>query len=278
MEIVRVLSMDEYMKANKELWDRLAKVHEGSEFYDVKGFLAGKQTLDPIEQEELTDLKGRTLLHLMCHIGLDTLSLARRGAIVTGVDFSEDAVEIARNISRASGIDGTFVCSNIYDLPDNLDGTYDIVFTSGGVLVWLPDLDKWAQVIDHFLKPGGSFYIREFHPYSYIFDDEGDISELKVRYPYFQGEKPLEFEDEGSYADPEAKTGKMKSYEWNHPISRIINALTGVGLRIEFFNEYAETSYQALPFMVKREDGRYVIPGEGNSIPLMFSLKASKSL
>lgn len=268
--------MDEYFEANKELWDKLATIHHTSEFYDVKGFLDGKQTLDPIELQELPNIEGKTLLHLMCHFGLDTLSLARLGAIVTGADFSPEAIDIARSVSKTAGIDATFVCSNVYDLPNILEETYDVIFTSGGVLVWLPDLDRWAEVIDHHLKPGGFFYIREFHPYSYIFDDEGDVADLRVRFPYFQGKEPLIFEDEGSYADESAKTGLMKSYEWNHPISRIINALTKVGLRIEFFNEFTETSFKALPFMIQREDGRYILPDKQDSVPLMFSLKATK--
>lgn len=268
--------MDEYLNTNRELWDALARTHFDSDFYDVKGFLDGKQTLDPIELEELPNLSGRTILHLMCHFGLDTLSLARLGGSVTGVDFSEQAISLARSLSKTAKISAQFICSDVYQLPEVLDETFDIVFTSGGVLVWLPNLQKWAKIINRFLKPGGVFYIREFHPFEYIFNDEEKETTLTVRYPYFQDEKPQMFEDEGSYADKTAKTAKKRSYEWNHPLSRIINVLIKEGLRIEFFHEFQFSSYKALPFMVENSEGRWVLPDHAESVPLMFSIKATK--
>lgn len=261
------------MNTNKELWDKLAKIHHDSEFYDVQGFLEGKQTLDPIELEELPDLKGKTLLHLMYHFGMDTLALARLGAKATGVDFSEEAIELAISLAETAGIDARFVCANVYDAAKALKEQFDVVFTSGGVLTWLPDLERWAEVVSSCLKPKGVFYIREFHPFAYIFDDEAE--QLQVRFPYFQGNEPMEFEAEGTYADREAKTGMMKTSEWNHPISRIINALTKPGLRIDFFNEFNSTSYKAFPFLVE-EDGRWYLPENKDLIPMTFSIKATK--
>ncbi|MFW9796955.1 MAG: class I SAM-dependent methyltransferase [Candidatus Thorarchaeota archaeon] len=268
--------MDDYMKANRELWNKLARIHHKSEFYDVDGFLKGNQTLDPIELEELPELKGRTLLHLQCHFGMDTLSLARLGADVTGVDFSSEAIELAIELSKTANIDAKFVCTNIYDLREKLNGKFDIVFTSGGVIMWLPDLKEWARIIAHFLKPGGIFYIREFHPFGYVFDDDEDVTDLRVRYPYFQGKNPLSFEDEGTYADKSAKTGKMRSYEWNHSFSEIINVLIDVGLTIEFLHEFPMTTFKALPFMIEKEAGRWFLPDEEDKVPFMFSLKAAK--
>ncbi len=264
------------MNTNKELWDKLAKIHHDSEFYDVKGFLDGKQTLDPIEVDELPDLTGKSLLHLMCHFGMDTLSLARLGAKVTGVDFSSEAIELAKELAKSAGIDANFVCSNVYDVRNHVKEKFDVVFTSGGVLTWLPDLEEWAKVIADSLNSGGIFYIREFHPFAYVFDDDEKVTELSVKYPYFQGKDPLMFEDEGSYADKNAETGMMKTYEWNHPISRIINSLINAGLRIDFFHEFDVTSYKALPFMVKRNDGRFVLPEDSEKVPLMFSIMATK--
>ncbi|MFW9959605.1 MAG: class I SAM-dependent methyltransferase [Candidatus Thorarchaeota archaeon] len=269
--------MDDFLKTNRELWDKLATIHHSSKFYDVEGFLGGKQTLDPVEIEELPNLAGKRLVHLMCHFGLDTLSLARLGARVTGVDFSSKAIDLARSLAKTTGIESTFVCSDVYDAPKHLDGEFDVVFTSGGVLTWLPDLERWASVISTLLKPGGFFYIREFHPFASIFDDEED-TELNVKYPYFQGREPLMFESEGSYACGDAKTGLMKAYEWNHPISRIINSLIEEGLRIQYLNEFPFTSYKALPFMVENEKGRWILPSFADSVPLMFSLKATKPL
>lgn len=269
--------MDEFLKVNRELWDKLAKIHHKSEFYDVEGFLKGNQTLDPIETEELPDISGKKLLHLQCHFGMDTLSLARLGADVTGVDFSSEAIDLAKTLSKTAEIDARFICTNVYDLPEVLDEKFDIVFTSGGVIVWLPDLEAWAKVISSSLKPGGIFYMREFHPFSYIFDnDDEDIKELRVKYPYFQGKEPLMFEDEGSYASGGTKTGKMKTYEWNHPISEIFSVLISHGLRIDHFHEFPVTSYKALPFMIKNDDGRWVLPEMADVLPLMFSIKATK--
>lgn len=268
--------MDKFLKANREMWDKLASIHHRSEFYDVEGFLKGSQTLDPIELEELPDLTGKKLLHLQCHFGMDTISLARLGAEVTGVDFSSDAIELAKSLSKTAGIDARFVCANIYDIPNVINEKFDIVFTSGGVIMWLPDLEKWAKVISSSLKSGGVFYIREFHPFSYVFDDEDDVTELRVKYPYFQGKDPLEFEDDGTYASEE-KVGKMKTYEWNHPISVIMNSLISNGLRIDHFNEFAVTGYKALPFMIEKEKGRWVLPDNEDKLPLMFSIKATNT-
>jgi 2-polyprenyl-3-methyl-5-hydroxy-6-metoxy-1,4-benzoquinol methylase len=268
--------MDDYLETNRKLWDKLAKVHYCSEYYDVEGFLKGGQSLDPIEIQELHDIAGKDLLHLMCHFGMDTLSLARLGARVTGVDFSPESIDLARTLAETAGINATFVCCNVYDTPKHLKGKYDIVFTSAGVLVWLPDLKMWARVIAALLKPEGIFYIREFHPFAYIFDDE-DPTQLSIKLPYFQGEEPLMFESEGSYASGDGKTGLLKAYEWNHPISEIINALIDEGLRVQFLHEFPCSSYKALPFMIENEEGRWVLPEHADSVPLMFSLMAIKT-
>jgi len=270
--------MDEYFKANQKLWDKLAKIHYRSEFYDVEGFLRGKQTLDPIEIQELPDIEGKTLLHLMCHFGMDTLSLARLGARTTGVDFSKEAIELARSLAEITKLDAQFIYSDLYELQNVLDKRFDVVFTSGGILMWLPDIERWARVIESFLRPGGFFYIREFHPFAFIFDDSMDTTNFSVKYPYFQGEEPIMFEDEGSYADETAETGRMKTYQWNHPVSRVITELARVGLRIEFFHEFPFCSYKALPFMIKNDRGRWVFPKHADSVPLMFSIKATKPL
>ncbi len=270
------MNMDDFSKANRELWDAKVAVHKDSEFYDVKGFLEGKDTLDPIEVEEVGDVAGKALLHLQCHFGLDTMSWERRGAKTVGVDFSGEAVKLARTLATKVGLQTRFIEANIYDLPKHLDEQFEIVFTSGGAIMWLNDLEKWAGVIDHFLIPGGFFYIREFHPFGYVFDDECEEPVLKVRYPYFHGEEPMSYVSENTYSNPEKKMEPKKAYEWNHSISRIINVLTGAGLRIEFFNEFPFTTYQSLPFMIRNEEGRYVLPDGMVSIPWMFSLKASK--
>lgn len=159
---------DTGMQANRRHWDELVSIHLRSEFYDVASFVGGRSTLLSIESEEVGDVTDKTLLHLQCHFGMDTLSWARVGATVTGVDFSGEAVKAARRLADEVGLAerASFIESNIYALPDNLSGQFDVVFTSYGVLGWLPDIEGWARVAAHFVKPGGFFYIAEVHPFA----------------------------------------------------------------------------------------------------------------
>ncbi len=263
---------DEYLRSNRELWNAWADLHLTSEFYDVEAFKAGKDSLDP-EDDELGDVSGSSLLHLQCHFGKDTLSWARRGARVTGADFSPRAIAAARELAEEVGIPATFVCSAIDELPDALDGRFDIVYTSRGVLGWLPDLARWGQVVAHFLAPGGTFFIHETHPTLYVFDDERSEPELHVRYPYFATAEPLRFEYEGSYAVPEAKV-RVVEYAWTHSLSDIVSALLDAGLRIVSFREHPEMYYRFAPFMVEVSPGRWRLPEAMPQLPLAFTLKA----
>jgi SAM-dependent methyltransferase len=263
------------LAANRALWNELVAIHARSAFYNLEGFLAGKSSLKDIEVAELGDVRGKSLLHLQCHFGMDTLSWARLGARVTGVDFSEKAIALAHSLSEQLGLEARFFCGNVYDLPDILQDRFDIVFTSYGVLLWLPDLTRWAEVIAHFLKPGGTFYIVEIHPFARIFDDREDARELKVAYPYFQPAEPSRFEDDGSYADRSAKLDNRVSYEWGHTLAEILNAVASAGLHIESFREYPKIPYQILPFAEKAPDGWWRLP-ESDSIPLLFSIQATK--
>jgi len=267
--------MDKYLKSNLEMWNDWAQLHAESEFYDVEGFKNGRCTLKSIELEELGDVSGRSLLHLQCHFGLDTLSWARRGAKATGADFSDKAIALARSLSQETGIKADFVCSDIYDLPDVLDSKFDIVYTSCGVLCWLPDLKKWAEVIAHFLKPGGSFYIYEGHPVMNMFDNSPGGAELEIALSYFHKAEPEGWEEiAGSYAG--VRTYKPHtSYEWTHGMSDIINSLIGAGLGLKFLHEFPVCFFQATPFMKQDEDGywRY----EGDKVPVSFSLMATRT-
>lgn len=273
--------MDDYKRANRNLWNEWAEIHARSttECYNLESFKAGASSLHSIELEELGDVSGRSLLHLQCHFGMDTLSWARQGAKVTGADFSDRAIAIARSLSKEVGIEATFVCCDLYDLPDMLSGQFDIVFTSYGVLVWLPDITGWAEVIAHFLKPGGTFYIVEFHPFCLVFDNGDDVTGLQVANPYFHSAEPLEFEVSGSYADREAKVEQPVEYEWMHSLGDIVNALIGAGLRIEFLHEFPYAVDPAIlppSATVRDEEGWYRLADRDNMIPLMFSLKATK--
>lgn len=266
--------MNEYLRANRDNWNERTPIHAGSDFYDVEGFKSGKSTLTSIEIEELGDVSGKSMLHLQCHFGLDTLSWARLGARVTGVDFSDRAIELARSLSKELGLAATCVESNIYDLPDVLDGRYDIVFTSYGVLSWLPDLTRWGRVIAHFLKPYGTFYIVEGHPIIDVFD-----AEMRPHFPYFHSPKPFEYvpNGHGSYTDPGPPL-TTTNYQWQHSLADVINALTAVGLRIQFLHEFPYCNYQQLPQLEKGQDGWWRLPKHRDSIPLLFSLKATKDM
>ena len=275
--------MDHYRKSNLELWNNWAEIHAKSEAYELEGFKAGKLGLHSIEREELGDVSGKTLLHLQCHFGKDTLSWARLGAQVTGADFSDKAIALAQSLSVELGMPAKFVISDIYDLPYVLSGQFDIVFTSYGAIYWLPDIDRWAQVVAHFLKLGGTFYMAEFHPFAHVFesaDKESADQRLRLAYPYSsKPNEPLRFEPQGSYAAPDAGYQGVE-YGWNHSLGEILNALIKAGLRIDFLHEF-HYSVEGSMFrnMERGEDGywRFKDPQERESIPLMFSVKATRN-
>jgi SAM-dependent methyltransferase len=269
--------MNEYMAANKALWEEWTAIHERSGFYDVEAWKAGNRPMVEFALEEVGDVSGRDLLHLQCHFGLDTLAWARRGARVTGVDFSERAIALAGSLAAELRLDATFVRADVLELDRVLDGDFDIVFTSFGVLGWLDDLERWARVVARFLRPGGMFYLAEFHPFSQAMDDV-DSTVPTLRYPYFPSREPVAFPTQGSYADPDAKVEQPVEYGWSHSMGEIVTVLAGAGLRIEFLHEQPFTVYRAMPYLVESGDGRtwrLPEPYDGR-LPLMFSLKATK--
>ena len=265
--------MDEYFEANRRMWDGWTDAHVESELYDVDGFKRGRCSLCAIELDEVGDVRGKSLLHVQCHFGLDTLSWARLGAQVTGADFSDKAIATAKALAAEFDIPAEFVCSDVYSLPERLKGRFDVVFTSAGVLCWLPDVAKWAKTVAHFVAPGGFLYIREFHPVADMFDYENPAP--TVRWQYFYTREPLREIDTGSYGGA-AATGGMK-YEWFHSLSDVVNALIGAGLRVEFVHEFPFTTYKSHPWLTQGDDGLWRYEGVPNSIPLMFSIKATKT-
>ena len=264
----------DYIKLNKATWNDKVDVHMASAFYDMEAFLQGKTTLNDIELTLLGDISGKKILHLQCHFGQDSLSLARMGAQVTGVDLSDKAIERAREINEKLGLDTTFVCCDIYDLPNHLDEKFDIVFTSYGTIGWFPDLDKWAKIVSHFLKPEGKFVFAEFHPVVWMFDN--DFKE--VFYNYFNIEPILE-EAEGTYANKEAALNTT-TITWNHPISEVLNALISNGLAINCFNEFDYSPYncfnQTEEFDSEGSEKKFRIKHLENKIPMVYSLSATK--
>jgi SAM-dependent methyltransferase len=265
--------------SNQRLWDAWTKVHAEGEFYDVAGFRQGGSRLRPYEVAAIGDVTGKTLLHLQCHFGLDTLSWARLGAKVTGVDFSPASIRLARELAADIGIpDARFLESNVYQLPVRLGDEFDIVYTSRGVLGWLPDIRRWAEVVAHVVRPGGRFYITEIHPVAQAFENEGVApGELLLRYPYWEHVEPLSFPVKGSYADPDADVSAQTEHGWDHGLGEIVTALIDAGLRIESLREYPFVDWP-VEFLVETGDGTWRLPpGTQGEIPLFFSLLASKA-
>jgi ubiquinone/menaquinone biosynthesis C-methylase UbiE len=261
-----------WLETNRKSWNDRVDSHKKSSFYDLDVFKKTRDALMPIEKRELGDVSNKSLLHLQCHFGMDTLSWAERGATVTGVDFSEKAIDLARELATELNYpDARFIHADIYDLPNHLEGQFDVVFTSYGTVGWLPDIDKWAAIVAHFLKPNGTFYIADFHPFVWTLSN--DFS--KIAYNYFGGEPIVEVE-KGTYADRNAPI-KNTSVSWNHSLSSIINALINNGLQIGFVNEYPYSPYNCFEKTVLGDDGFYRIEGIENMIPMMYSIKATNT-
>ena len=260
----------DYLKTNKQTWNNKTAIHIESEFYNNKSFLEGKSTLYSIELSLLGDLNNKRILHLQCHFGQDTMTFSRLGAKATGIDFSDKAIEKARAFSEKLNLDTSFICCDIYDIPNHLDEKFDIVFTSYGTIGWLPDIDKWAAVVSHFLKPKGKFIMADFHPVIWMFDNDFK----KVFYSYFNIEPIIEVES-GTYADKNSKI-KTKTITWNHPTSEVLKALIQSGLEINSFNEYDYSPYNCFNQTEEFEKGKFIIKHLGNKIPMVFSIEATK--
>jgi SAM-dependent methyltransferase len=262
----------DWAETNRAMWDERVPIHVGSDFYDVDGFLAGATTLRPFELDELGDVDGRTLVHPQCHFGLDTLSWARRGARVTGLDFSAPAVEAARDVAARAGLDADFVQANVYDAVQALGGRrFDVVYTGLGAINWLPDIERWARVMVDLLTPGGTFYLAEFHPFSWVFSDD----DRTVGASYFS-DGPVLFDDPpGTYADVTAPTQHNRSIEWNHGLGETVSALVAAGLRLELLHEHDYTLFPRWPDLQASERHFYRLPAGEPSLPLMYSLRAT---
>lgn len=248
----------DWRAANRANWDDRVPIHVAGSFYDVPGFVAGRDTLRDFELAEVGDVNGRTLLHLQCHIGLDTLSWARRGATVTGLDFSAPAVEVAGNLAAQVGVStARFVTAEMYEAVDALAAqTFDIVYTGFGALCWLPDLARWARTAAALVAPGGFLYLAEYHPFADVLAEDGRT----VEHDYFRRD-PLVVDAPGTYADPSAATTATVTVEWLHGIGDVVSALAAAGLRLEFLHEH--------------DHGHFRLPA-GLRVPQVYSLRASK--
>ena len=264
--------MSGYSEANRAMWDERVPIHVDGEFYDLEGFIRGGSSNLPFEVDELGDVEGRSLVHLQCHIGKDTVSWARRGARVSGLDFSAPAIEAARMLAERIGVEADFVVSDLYDAQAAFGHrTFDIVYTGRGALNWLPDIERWAQVAAALVAPGGVLYVSEFHPFTHVFAD----ADLTVAYDYFHDE-PVVWDEPGTYADMTAKTVNNRCYEWNHGLGAVVSAVIDAGLQIELLHEHDITEFERWPMLVRGDDGRYRLPEGTPSLPLMYSLRARR--
>jgi len=260
----------DYIAINRKLWNKRTGFHLKSSFYDVEGFINGKNPLNNIELELLGDIKGKSILHLQCHFGQDSLSLARMGATVTGVDFSESAIETARELMSKTGIQADFICCDIYDLKKHLDKKFDIVFTSYGTIGWLPDLDRWAGIVSCFLKPEGKFVFAEFHPVVWMFDQDFE----KIAWRYFKSDAIIE-EEANTYADAAAPIN-LESVSWNHGMAEVISSLLKNDLSLVSLSEFDYSPYQCFNGMDETAPGKFRIGKLGNKIPMVYALLARK--
>jgi 2-polyprenyl-3-methyl-5-hydroxy-6-metoxy-1,4-benzoquinol methylase len=259
-----------YLAINKQSWNNRTDAHLKSAFYDLDGFLKGKSSLNDIELNLLGNIEGKSILHLQCHFGQDTISLSQLGAEITGVDLSDKAIESAKSIASQMNSTAKFICCNIYDLPNHLEQKFDIIFTSYGTITWLPDLQEWAKLISNYLKPEGRFIFAEFHPVVWMFDDNFET----VAYNYFNSGPILETES-GTYADRNAEI--IQQYVcWNHSMAEVISALITNGLEIKTFQEFDYSPYNCFNKTIEFEPGKYRIEHLDDKIPMVYAIEATR--
>jgi SAM-dependent methyltransferase len=270
-------AIDSLIETNRRNWDERVPVHRADRtgFYAVEKFRRGGDTLMPVEAGEIGDVAGKRLLHLQCHLGLDTLSLARRGAVVTGLDFSAPAIEVARELAAEAGLAARFVESNVYDAGAALPETFDVVYSSWGAICWLHDIRAWAAIIAQFLAPGGFFYLADQHPCSTLLEQEG--GRLYWRDSWRSApDEPVGYDAPTTYIGDGTVFANARAYNWNHPLSDILCGLIDHGLRIDFLHEHETVPWHMFPKMTAIGDGMYRLPDGYPRIPLAFSLRASK--
>jgi len=263
--------MQDYIKINQKLWDDKTPYHVNSDFYDIESFLNGRNSLNSIELELLGDVAGKSLLHLQCHFGQDTLSLARMGAQVTGIDLSSTSIHAALELAAKIQMDANFVNCDVYSVPKTINTEFDVVFTSYGTIGWLPNMQQWAQVVYDSLKPGGEFIFAEFHPIVWMFDTKFK----KIDYAYFNHGEIVE-EYTGTYTDFSAPI-QNKAVNWNHHLSEVIDALLQTGLHITTFKEFDYSPYNCFENTIESEPGKFQIKNLQGMIPMVYALKAVKT-
>lgn len=271
----------EYLDANRANWNERATLHaarDGSG-YGVLRYVEDRDALSDVvrfDQPLLGDLSGKRAVHLQCHIGTDTLSLARLGARVTGLDFSDNAVEEARRLVGETGDSVDFVRSDVAHALEILpSGEFDLVYTGIGALCWLPSITEWAGVVADLLAPGGTLHIREGHPVLWSMNET--LPGLTLAFPYFEQPAPLEWDDDSTYVEVSAPLQSTRTYEWNRSLGEIVTALLDRGLRLDALIEHDSVPWEALPGrMTLRPDGEYALTEQPSVMPLSYTIRASK--
>jgi 2-polyprenyl-3-methyl-5-hydroxy-6-metoxy-1,4-benzoquinol methylase len=258
--------------ANLSWWQEATPLHEGSDLYDLAGFRAGRDPLRPFEVAELGDVTGLDLLHLQCHLGTDSLAWARRGARVVGLDFSSNAVDAATRLARDCHLDAEFVCADVYDAAEALAGRrFDVVYTGVGALNWLPDLARWAVVVDELLRPGGVLYVAEIHPIVLGMDDDGrQLVRDVVHGDFAAWDHPG-----GTYAVPDVALVNTVTFERVWSLSEVFAAVRQAGLDIELLREHSYTN-APWPWAVRGDDGFFRLPAGWPKYPLAYTVRARK--
>lgn len=273
------MPIDEHRAANLANWNERVAGHMAPDGYGVAALIDHPDHISDVvafDRDVFGDVTGKTLLHSQCHIGTDTVSWAKLGAQVTGLDFSPTALDAARSIAERVGVDATFVETELYDAPTHIDEQFDCVYTGVGAINWLPDIAEWGRVMAGFVKPGGAFYIRDGHPMLYTLDDERDDDAMVVVHPYFETADPLKWESPVSYAGSATLTNTT-NYEWNHSLAEIVMALIGAGLVIDELRELTHLDWPYFSWMTTEDGERYELPADRRaSVPLQFSIRAHK--
>lgn len=261
---------ENYQEINRQSWNAKTAIHLESEFYDNDNFIKGNTSLKDIELPLLGDLNGKSVLHLQCHFGQDTISLSRLGANATGMDLSDKAIEAAEKLAIQTNSSARFLCCDLYDLPNHLDEQFDLVFTSYGTIGWLPDMDRWAAIVARYLKPGGRFVFAEFHPAVWMFDD--DFTHLGYRY-FNSG--PIEETYTGTYANQSANI-KQDYVSWNHGLAEVIQSLLSQGLVLDSLQEFDYSPYNCMRHMEEIAPEKFRIRHLGDKLPMVYALTAHK--
>ena len=264
---------DDVRETNRAHWDALAAVHGQDDYYDAEALVGGADTLSRHENAAVGEVAGLDVLHLQCHIGFDSISLARRGARVTGVDFSPASLEKGRDLAARAGVDVAFVEADATALPRELHGRFDVVYSTMGVICWIEDLAAWMRSVQVALRPGGRLVLVEIHP---LFNMVGEREPLALDFPYAAA-GPRRFVEPGSYASADADVAVPTEIVYAHSLGEVVGAAIGAGLRIDALHEHLDSDFDPRGgLLAPEDDGRLSLRVSGERLPVLFTLLASR--